>query len=272
VEVRCSDDNALVLDTTETNENDPCDITLKYKSTKGCSKFQYGILAKFLSEYSYLFGAVLIVFGLLLAFCGNKFITVVISLVTALAVCIFGIYLTSMFVDSVFKPENVWEYSVWIILGIWVIIGILAGVFIGKKRKWGIAVVGAFGGVMLGLLLTTIFGSMINNAVVYYLIIASCGILAFIIAFKVEKFVMIISTSFIGSYFIVRGISMYAGGFPNETQLHTMVRDGLVDWSSFPKIFFAYLAGIVVLTIGTTIFQWKTNKNKESKNEMRSKY
>lgn len=261
VEVRCSDDVLLAEDGSELNDNDACDITLKYKSNKGCAKFQYGILAKFLAQYSYLWGAVLIVFGLLLAFCGNKFMTVVISLVTALAVCIFGIYLTSMFVDTVFDPENVWEYAVWVILGIWAIIGILAGVFIGKKRKWGIAVVGAFGGVMLGLLLTTIFGSLIDNAVVYYLIIASCGILAFIIAFKVEKFVLIISTSFIGSYFIIRGISMYAGGFPNETQLHTMVRDGLVDWSSFPKIFFAYLAGILVLTICTTIFQWKTNKN-----------
>jgi len=222
-----------------------------------------------LAQYSFLFGAILIVLGLLLAFCGNKFMTVVISLVTALAVCIFGIYLTSMFVDSVFSPEKVWEHAVWVILGIWAIIGIIAGVFIGKKRKWGIAVVGAFGGVMLGLLLTTIFGSLISNAVVYYLIIAVCGILAFLIAFKVEKFVLILSTSFIGSYFIVRGISMYAGGFPSETSLHTMVRDGLVDWSTFPKIFFAYLAGIFVLTIGTTVFQFKTNKNKDEKDLMR---
>ena len=100
VEVRCSDDVLLKTDgEVVLNDNDPCDMTLKYKSNKGCAKFQYGILAKFLAQYSYLWGAVLIVFGLLLAFCGNKFMTVVISLVTALAVCIFGIYLTAMFVD-----------------------------------------------------------------------------------------------------------------------------------------------------------------------------
>lgn len=251
---------------------DPCAITLKFTSDQGCPKFQYGILAKFLTQYSFLFGAIMIVFGLILAFCGNKFLTVVISLVTALAVFVFGVYLTAMFVDAVFKPENVWEYSVWVILGIWVIIGIIAGVFIGKKRKWGIAVVGAFGGVMLGLLLTTVFGTLITSAWVYYLIIISCGILAFLIAFKVEKFVLIIATSFIGSYFVVRGISMYAGGFPNETQLHTMAQQGFVDWNTFPKIFFAYLAGIFVLTVGTAVFQFKTNKDVDEKQTMRRKY
>jgi hypothetical protein len=263
VEIRYSDDVKLVEDSFETAENDECDITIRYKSVKGKPVFQYGILAKFLSQYSYLFGAVLIVFGLLLAFCGNKFMTFVIALVTALAVCLFGVYLTALFVDAVIDADKIWEYSVWIILAIWLIIGIVAGVFIGRKRKWGIAIVGAFGGVMLGLLLTTIFGSLIGNAVVYWIIIVTCGILAFLIAFKIEKSVLILSTSFIGSYFIIRGISMYAGGFPNETEVHSMVKEGLVDWNTFPKVFFAYLAGIVVLTICTTIYQFKKNRGKD---------
>lgn len=80
-------------------------MTLKFKSKKGCPTFQYGILAQFISKYSYLLGAVMIVFGLLLAFCGNKFLTIVISIVTCLATITFGVYLTSRLVDAVFKKE-----------------------------------------------------------------------------------------------------------------------------------------------------------------------
>lgn len=219
----------------------------------------------FIQKYSYLIGAVFIVFGLVLAFCGNKFITIMVGIVSAAATLVIGVYLTSLFVDSVLKKEKIENYAVWIILGVWALVGILVGCLIARKRKWGIALVAAFGGVMLGLLLTTIFGPSLKNAVVYYAIIVGCGILAFIITFFVEKFVLIVVTSFIGSYAIVRGISMYAGGFPNETELHTMAQKGYIDWGSFPMAFYGYLAGIVVLSILTSIFQWKNNKDDSDK-------
>lgn len=161
------------------------------------------------------------------------------------------------------------DYAVWIILGIWVIIGIVAGVFIAKKRKWGIAVIGGFGGVMFGLLLTTIFGSAISSAIAYYALVITCGILAFIITFFVEKIVLIIVTSFLGSYAIIRGISMYAGGFPNETELHSLASKGLIDWTTFPKAFYGYLAGILVLSILTSVFQFRTNKDDDSSSKAR---
>lgn len=157
-----------------------------------------------------------------MAFCGNKFLTIVIGIVSAIATIVMGVYLTSWFVDSVWDKQNIANYVVWIILGVWCLIGIIVGVLIARKRKWGVALIGAFGGVMLGLLLTTIFGPSLKSAVAYYAIIIGCGIVAFIITFFVEKFVLIVVTSFIGSYAIVRGISMYAGGFPNETELHSM--------------------------------------------------
>ena len=89
-----------------------------------------------MTQYSFLFGAILIVFGLVLAFCGNKFLTIVITILTALATLVIGVYFTALFVDSVFNPEDVKDYAVWIILALWCVIAILAGWFIAKKRKW----------------------------------------------------------------------------------------------------------------------------------------
>ena len=63
------------------SKHDNCDLNLQYKSKKGCPTFQYGILAKFLAKYAYVFGAFLIVFGLIFALCGNKFMTVILFII-----------------------------------------------------------------------------------------------------------------------------------------------------------------------------------------------
>jgi len=52
---------------------------------------------------------------------------------------------------------------------------------------------------------------------IYYIIIVSSAIILSVIAMAVEKIVIILITSFIGSYAFIRGISMYAGNFPDET-------------------------------------------------------
>ena len=120
------------------------------------------------------------------------------------------------------KETEVKDYAVWIILALWAIVGAIGGYFIAKKQKWGIALIGAFGGAMLGMLITTMF--VVGNVYAYYGIIVAVAIVAFVLSLYVQKVVIIVMTSFIGSYFVIRGISMYAGGFPNESELHNMAQ------------------------------------------------
>ena len=58
--------------------------------------------------------------------------------------------------------------------------------------------------------------------------------------------VIIIATSFMGSYAIVRGVSLYAGGFPSEISLHDEIQKGVVDFTTFDKRFYIYMGAIVV--------------------------
>ena len=58
----------------------------------GCPTFQYDALTMFLSKYSFLLGAVMIVGGLFLAFFGNKFVNFVIGLVGFFATSVVLIY------------------------------------------------------------------------------------------------------------------------------------------------------------------------------------
>lgn len=165
-------------------------------------------------------GAVFIIIGLVLAFLGNKFITLMIGIVSALGVFIGGLYLTTMIVDAAMKETDIKDYAVWIILVLWAIVAGVAGWFMAKKKKWGIALIGAFAGAMGGMLITTMF--VVGSTGLYYGLIIGAAVAGFIVTFFVETFVIIASTSFIGSYAVIRGISMYAGGFPNEQELHVM--------------------------------------------------
>lgn len=47
-------------------------------------------------------------------------------------------------------------------------------------------------------------------------VIIICTVFCAMISFIKHKEAIIISTSFFGSYLCMRGISLYAGGFPNE--------------------------------------------------------
>ena len=53
----------------------------------------------------------------------------------------------------------------------------------------------------------------------------------------------------------MRGIGIMAGGFPNEYVLINQIQSGAI--SSIDPVFYAYLAGIVVMTIICSIVQWK---------------
>jgi len=72
-------------------------------------------------------------------------------------------------------------------------------------------------------------------------------------------------TAFIGAYSFVRGISLYAGGFPSESELHAELEAKVITWETMPKTYYAYLAGILVIFIASSVYQFKHNKTSEKK-------
>mmetsp|Transcript_11018 Transcript_11018/g.18414 ORF Transcript_11018/g.18414 Transcript_11018/m.18414 type:complete len:215 (-) Transcript_11018:193-837(-) len=198
---------------------DDCDITLKYKSKKGCPVFSYDKLTVFLNKYYWLWGAMAVVAGIVIGFFGNKFVSAVIGLVTAVMVFL----LVSLATFQILQSANVeTEDTVnWVILIVIGLIGVAVGYFVAKARKYGIALLSAWGGAMLGLIITSVL--FVENKYAYYAIIIGSAIVLAMIAFKFEKITIMSITSFIGSYGIIRGISLYVGGFPSETSLHQQI-------------------------------------------------
>jgi hypothetical protein len=80
--------------------DDPCDIIIEYTSGKGCPKFSYGRLMQFLADYSFLWGAAMILVGIFLAFFGNKFVNGVLFLLGSIVFFAVTIYATFLILES----------------------------------------------------------------------------------------------------------------------------------------------------------------------------
>lgn len=103
-----------------------------------------------------------------------------------------------------------------------VVISLIATYFLTKAFvKLSVGALGSWGLLSIAFLIVPIFhisntsgGKSLKLAI--YIIV---GFLGFIFGVYKSEAVKIYSTSLIGSYFFVRGISIYAGGFPDEFAL-----------------------------------------------------
>lgn len=79
--------------------------------------------------------------------------------------------------------------------------------------------------------------------------------------------ILIISTSFCGAYAIIRGISLYAGGFPNESYIMDLIKNGEEEELKkvLTPIVFAYIAGWLVIFIIGLVVQYKTRSDDDDK-------
>ena len=96
--------------------------------------------------------------------------------------------------------------------------------------KVGTAVLTAWGGVCLAMMLYAAFVYKLDNdsKIVFYIFLILMGASFAVLGYYAFNHAVIISTAIIGSYAFIRGISMYAGGFPNEFQLVQMIKSGQI--------------------------------------------
>lgn len=242
-------------------EGDDCNIVMNYTSKKGCAVFSYDALQIFLERYAPFWGAALIVIGIFLAFFGNKFVSAVLFMAGMVFFWTAGVLITFYLLQKAEKETT--EVVNWVIIGGFAALSIPVGYGVMKARKYGIAMLAVWGGVMIGLLVTSTL--LVGSKIAYWCIVIGCGIVVGLIALKAQNIVVMGCTSFIGAYSIIRGISLYVGEFPSEGSLQDMIEKGILTWDNFPKAFFAYLAGIVVIFVASFYYQYKHDKKSDKK-------
>jgi hypothetical protein len=211
-----------------------------------------GSVAVFFEKYPWVLAVLLLVFGPLFTFFGRKTIRIVVGftggLVAAMIVLVFCASVGLLdYIDPTTDGGNAGEVALAMILSIGVGVGI--GILLGKFVEIGILIMAFIGGYLLGTLFYNFLLVSLNSAFLL-------GFCAFGGAFgsvnltnKYKDHIIIVMTSLIGSYFTVRGVSLFVGGFPDEVEIFNQVANK--DYKVTNE-FLYYLGGIMTLfALGT---------------------
>lgn len=208
-------------------------------------------LTQFFEQYYWLFGTLLIVAGVFFTFLGRKLFQVAVFVV-GMVITVFAILILFY---TTFLNDNTESWVGWTVLAFSILIGCGIGFLFTKLVRPAGAILAGWGGFMLGLLINEAWLANYGSQAVFWCVCIGVALVCAIPGFILFNQAIMISTSFIGSYFIMRGISLFAGGFPPAMELVAEVKSGAI--TSVEPAFWGYVAGIVVVTILGSVVQFK---------------
>jgi len=174
-------------------------------------------VSQFITDHKVLFFIIGILIGTIEAILGLRlFIPTlfVFGFVTGFFITMFT------FFGQFITPESK-ESTKWILMVFAAIVGACIGYATVKMSKLGIFCIGAWFGIVIGLLLYNAFIYKIDNSsmIVFMITLIVFGLGFGVIAIKKQKHIIIAASSLCGSYLAVRSASLLIGHFPNEVEL-----------------------------------------------------
>lgn len=209
-------------------------------------------------------GIILIIFGLLLSFLGAKFFWF--SLIALLCV----IFTTIIFILYFILQAIIgFQGTYWSVIVV-VVCGCILGISIGICLKTMVSIffigIGGFMGYVVAMFLyNTVLNHIHSNpTVVFWVTVGVLVLLGMIIGYKFLKVLFIFTTSFFGSYLVIRALSFWIGGFPSESLVIDLINSQ--EWDTLGNVLtpvvYAYISGWVILTGLSMWYQFHTNKDK----------
>lgn len=252
----CDEDRELPL--TSSLQHDPSQTCANVVTVTGksmCPAYTINALVDFVDEYYYIFGTVAILGGVFFLFLGRKLFMVALALIGVVAT----VFIVLIIFYSTFLRTDTATWVGWTVLAVSVLLGGLVGFLFTKIARFGAAILSGWGGFMLGVLINEMWLYIYGSEWLFWGVnIGTAGLCA-VVAFVLFNQAIIISTAFLGAYFIARGIAIFAGGFPPAFELISQVESGAIDHVSYA--FYGYLVGIAVLTIVGSIAQFRIFKS-----------
>jgi hypothetical protein len=205
-------------------------------------------------KYGSVFSILAIITGLFFTYFGRKLFMVALFLV-GLVMTVFVILL--VFYSTFLRAETK-QWVAWVVISLSAILGVGVGFLSTMFARFGGAIIGGWGGFLLGLLLNETWLYVYGSVYLFWTINVVCALVCALLAYYIFDHAVMVSTAFMGSYFICRGISYWVGGFPSAYELVDKIKRG--DIYSVDPVFYAYLALIALLTISGYIVQRKLFK------------
>jgi hypothetical protein len=205
------------------DDSNVCDVQINFSNAKGCPLFQATPIIAFIEKRPWIVGILLIVFGIISAFFGGKFFPKVLMAAFGGAVfTIAALLLSAIGMMKALDGDKSGKAIGLTILGFALALaaGIAAGWFINKIKRIAFMAVGGLAGFFVGFLFYTVLILKFYQATWLYvtILVVFIGLGAFIV-FKKDKAIIVYLTAFLGGYALIRGISVFAGGYINEMTL-----------------------------------------------------
>lgn len=194
-----------------------------------------------------------VVIGLFLTFFGLKLYKPVFFLAGLLFT--MGLFLLIFY--STFLKSTTENWVPWVVLLGSFLLGLLIGFILMKISILGAFVLAFIGGFCGALLIwnTFLYLATTSDALFWSFTIGIafiCGVLALIFF----EHVVILASAMCGSFFVIAGIGLVAGGYTNPFTIGEVIEAG----EEIPATFYAYLAGNVVLFIIGAVVQYAMRK------------
>jgi hypothetical protein len=245
------------------NVTDPCAPSVQVISKVGCPLISPDIIMEWLAGVEKFFGIFFIGGGIFLCFFGFQLIGPTVCIIGLLT----GVIVTMLIWYTFFFSADINTKQIWIFLGIGVVVGVALGLLLMKYPKIGAGMAAGYGGAVGGIMVNTILLSSFGWSWTMYACAVIAGGIAVWLSWKFYDPAIIGATGLIGAYALVRGISMYAGGWVSEKNLADLISSGQFD--QIPTVYFGYLAGFVIVGTCGILFQRKRLARKQAREKVR---
>ena len=206
------------------DKNYECKHYITARSIYGCALNDWYLLKRLMNKYKYLFGIGFILIGVFLCMWGNKYKVPTIMLVMGLIFCYVISIIVLNFIPSLIDTEK----KLWTLLGV----GFLIGTFVGYLIKAKITIFTIMLGISMGYSVAEVVYQFIqgfiewNPTYLYYATIGVCCIGGIVVGYYLIKTVMILGTSLVGGYIVMRGVAVIFGNYIDEDQFVDLIKNG----------------------------------------------
>lgn len=191
-----------------------CSKVVDFTSIEGCG-FDLNALWRWANQYYWIVAITMILVGAFVWALGQKLFKPTIFIVFTLTIFVLVMFLFY----ALILPISTKDWTVWVIGTVGLLLGLIVGFFMSKLARLGVAALGAWIGFVGGLLIHEAFLFHSSQQWLFWVICVGLAVICGAISFWKYKIILIVSTAFLGSYLLVRGASVFIGGYPNEFTL-----------------------------------------------------
>ena len=226
-------------------------IVISFYSSVGCPVADVSGLWSWISSNQWVMFAIFLIVGAVICFLGRTLFKPVLFI----AGLLLSVSLVWLIFYSTFLSSRTEQWVGWVVLACSLLLGLIIGVIFVKLVKLGVFVIAAWGGFSLGILTYNAFGYYMHNQAGFWCLCIAFALIFGILSVCFFDHILIHATAMAGSFLVINGIGLVAGRYQNPFTLATYINSGVQ--TTIDPIFYAYLAGNLVLYILGCIFQYR---------------